>query len=244
MAAAPSARRYPATCGVSSASTGCRRRPAPAVAAAAQRRDPRGGVGPGLVADRGHSRAGRGRAGGRSPAGRPRRCRRRRGRPGRPRSSRRAARAACPSFDRSSSSTSSPTRAEDQAVDQVVAQTRGHLALTLPEAVGLVDQHRPAVLGGRLHDGAGQLGEVRHVEGGHGQGDHAGPSLAQAAGGQVRPVVQVVDRRLHPLAGVRLHVQVAVRDVGHRLDRHPGSRRDVAQPDHHALTLDSVFTTM
>jgi hypothetical protein len=55
-------------------------------------------------------------------------------------------------------------RAEEQPVDELVAEPRRDEAFALAQALGLVDQHRPAALGGGGDDEAGQFGEVRAVE--------------------------------------------------------------------------------
>ena len=124
-------------------------------------------------------------------------------------------------------------RAQDQAVDHVVADAAGGFALLFGAAAGLVDEDRPVVVGGGGDDVPGQLGEVGDVELGHGQGDHPGTPFAQVAGRQVGPVVECGDGLLDPGPGVGAYVLVAVDDVGDGLHRHSGPLRDVLEPVPH-----------
>ena len=61
----------------------------------------------------------------------------------------------------------------------------------------------------------------------------AGLAGAEAAGGEVRLVVQRRDGVQHPLPGRRPDVRVVVHDVGHRLDRHLGEPGDVVDRRSH-----------
>ena len=128
-------------------------------------------------------------------------------------------------------------RAEDEAVDQLVAQAADDLALAVVGTLCLVDQNGPAVQVCLTHQMPGEFGEVRHVQLGNRQGDDAGTSTAQAARRQVGPVVESGDRAFDPAAGLRPHVYVAVHDVRHGLRGHPGKLRDVSQRCRHRRLL-------
>jgi hypothetical protein len=121
-------------------------------------------------------------------------------------------------------------RAQQHAVDEVGAEVLQDPGLPVAVAVGLVDQHRPALRPGCPHDVHGQLGEVRDVEVRQRESDDARPAAAEVARGQVGPVVEVGDRPVDPVPGRRRHVDVPVDDVRHGLHRDAGPPGDVGQP--------------
>jgi hypothetical protein len=120
------------------------------------------------------------------------------------------------------------------------AEPGQQVALALRPAVGLVDQDRPAVPLGGLHDQAGQFREVRGGQVRHGQRDHPGAAAAQLASGQVGHVAQRLDRRLHPGPGRRSNVDISVHHVGNRFDRHARSCGNVLEARRHGFALYNV----
>ncbi|GAB3843009.1 hypothetical protein GCM10027610_054710 [Dactylosporangium cerinum] len=119
-------------------------------------------------------------------------------------------------------------RAADEAVDEpLVAEPVEGGVLAGQVAERLDDEHRKAAALGGLHDEAGELGEVGHVELRHGEPDHAGPAAAQVLRGAVGLVAQLLDGGEDLLADAVADVRVVADDVGHRLARHAGAARHV-----------------
>ncbi len=97
----------------------------------------------------------------------------------------------------------------------------------------VVEQHDVVVLGGRVDDGGGQLGEVRVAELGQRERDDARTALPQVPCGEVGLVAQRVDGPLDPLAHGRCDVLVVVHHVRDGLDGDPRVRGDVLEADPH-----------
>lgn len=94
----------------------------------------------------------------------------------------------------------------------------------------LVDEHGEREPLRLTDDVAGELGEVRHVQLGHHEGDDARPALSQVAPGQVHPVAEMVDGLADDAPGPVGDMDVVVDHVGHRLLRHPRVPCDVLDP--------------
>lgn len=123
--------------------------------------------------------------------------------------------------------------AEDESVDHMGAEALADQELLLPESGGVVDQDGVVVAGGRVDDGSGEFREVRVAEFGDGEGDDAGAALAQMAGGEVRPVAELVDRLLHLGAHRGCDVLIVVHHVRHGLDGHARPLCNVLEADAH-----------
>ncbi len=124
-------------------------------------------------------------------------------------------------------------RAEDEPVRAALEQVRDvpPLALGIPPAAG---EDQAVARRGEL-----VLGPARHVreEGArdvaHDEADRLGLPADQAAGDVARVEPELRDRLLHPRAGQRGDVILAVDEAGHRLVGHAGDPGDV--PDGHSL---------
>ena len=128
-------------------------------------------------------------------------------------------------------------RAGDGAVGEVVAGCRWPKRRSCRRSppVRSISTVKPAPSagGGNVF---GQLREVRRQLGQR-QRDQPGTSVAQATGGQVGPVAQFVDHRLHLGPGFHADERVIVHHVGHGLDRDTRDRCHVFETDRHGQIL-------
>ena len=125
-------------------------------------------------------------------------------------------------------------RREDDAVDDVRPHPLEDDTLRVRVAAGHVEQHDEAECGRLGGDAGRQLGEVRRVHRRHGEGEEAGSTVLEAAGGEVGPIFQLGHGLFDPSTSRRLDVWVVVKHVGGRLDRHACALGDIAEPCRHS----------
>jgi hypothetical protein len=122
-------------------------------------------------------------------------------------------------------------RVDDDAVDHAGLTPADGRALAVGCPTGLLEQQLVAVLHRDAGEHVRELGEVRPAEVGEREREHVRAPGRQAAAGDVRPVPELVDRGLHPVAHRRADVPVAPHHVGHGLHRHARVVGDVLQRD-------------
>ena len=125
-------------------------------------------------------------------------------------------------------------RREDDPVDDVRAHALEHDALGIGIPARHIEQDDEAERRRLLGDAGRELGEVGGVHRRHGQGEEPRPTVLEAAGGEVGPVLELGHGLLDAGACRRLDVWVVVEHVGCRLDRHARALGDVAKPCSHS----------
>jgi hypothetical protein len=103
------------------------------------------------------------------------------------------------------------------------------LGLPLGLAERLLDLDTEPTLAGQGDEVVGHLGRERRRQVGQGHRDQVAPAVAQAAGGQIRYVIELGQGLLHPDPGFLADRGGAVDDIGDGLGRDAGAVGDIAQ---------------
>ena len=123
----------------------------------------------------------------------------------------------------------------DQAADLAPQQRLQGGALAVGAVVQAGHHDRHATADQVEFDAARHRGEERVGEVGNGQADRGVRAGAEAAGQQVRHVIQFLHRPAHPLAGLLGDVRIIVEDPGYGLRADSGDTSDIAHGGHRGI---------